>query len=102
MAVIAKAKDPAGYVFGATRKSPKALRLSFVPRMQDLILDVAEQLYRANEVFAARAHRRPTNKNRDIRPQGAVKIANMAEKRTVPHLCGCRYGTFVEYLTPIC
>lgn len=33
LAVIAKAKDPAGYVFGATRKSPKTLRLSFVPRM---------------------------------------------------------------------
>lgn len=102
MAVIAKAKDPAGYVFGATRKSPKTLRLSFVPRMQDLMLDVVEQLYRANEVFAARAHKCLTNRNRDIRPQSAVKIANMAEKRPVPHLCGCRYGTFVEYLMPIC
>ena len=48
--------------------------------MQDLILDVVEQLYRANEVFAARAHECPTNKNRDIRPQGAVKIANMVKK----------------------
>ena len=56
--------------------------------MQDLILDVVEQLYRANEVFAARAHECPTNKNRDIRPQGAVKIANMAKKksRTAPLL----------------
>ena len=30
--------------------------------MKDLILDVVEQLYWANEVFAVRAHKCPTNK----------------------------------------
>lgn len=33
LAVIAKAKDLAGYVFGATCKSPKAFRFTFVLRM---------------------------------------------------------------------
>lgn len=33
LAVIAKAKDLADYVFGATRKSPKAFRFTFVLRM---------------------------------------------------------------------
>lgn len=87
---------------GRRASRPRPFDYPFVPRMQDLMLDVVEQLYRANEVFAARAHKCPTNRNRDIRPQSAVKIANMAEKRPVPHLCGCRYGTFVEYLMPIC
>lgn len=33
LAVIAKAKDLAGYVFGATCKSPKAFHFTFVLRM---------------------------------------------------------------------
>lgn len=33
LAVIAKVKDLAGYVFEATRKSPKVFRFTFVLRM---------------------------------------------------------------------
>ena len=33
LAVIAKAKDLANYVFGATHKSPKVFRFTFVSRM---------------------------------------------------------------------
>ena len=33
MAAIAKVKDLAGYVFEATRKSPKVFRFTFVSRM---------------------------------------------------------------------
>lgn len=62
LAVIARAKDLADYVFEATHKSPKVFRITFVSRMQDFMLDVVEQLCRANEVFVAHALKAPPTK----------------------------------------
>ena len=53
LAVVTCAKQLCAYVVGATQKSPKAFRFTFVTRMQNLALDVVEQLFRANEVFVA-------------------------------------------------
>jgi hypothetical protein len=49
LAVITKAKDLATYVFTVTERSPKRFRFTLVSRMQNLCLDVAHHLYRAND-----------------------------------------------------
>ena len=51
LTVITKAKDLASYVMTVTQKSPKQFRFSFVGRMQNLVLEVIENLYRANDTF---------------------------------------------------
>lgn len=48
--VIAKAKDLCRYIITITEKSPKKFRLVFVNRMQNLILDVIENIYMANDL----------------------------------------------------
>ena len=49
--VITKAKDLCSYVFMITNSSPKRFRFTFVSRMQNLALEIAERLFRANEEF---------------------------------------------------
>ena len=49
--VITAAKKLASYVMTITQKSPKQFRFSLVAKMQTYVLDVVENLYRANEVF---------------------------------------------------
>lgn len=49
--VITAAKNLASYVMTITQKSPKQFRFSLVAKMQTYVLDVVENLYRANEVF---------------------------------------------------
>lgn len=51
LVVITKAKDLGSYIFIVTDKSPKKFRFTLVSRMQNLILDVIEELYRANTVY---------------------------------------------------
>ncbi|MDR1615510.1 MAG: four helix bundle protein [Syntrophomonadaceae bacterium] len=51
--VITKAKDLCGYVLAVTEKSPKRFRFTLVSRMQNLALDIIEQTYRANEIYAS-------------------------------------------------
>lgn len=51
LAVITKAKDLGNYIFTITEKSPKKFRFTFVSRLQNLILSVIENLYRANLVY---------------------------------------------------
>lgn len=48
--VIEKAKDLGDYLFQVTNNSPKKFRFTFVSRMQNLVLDLIENLYRANSV----------------------------------------------------
>ena len=49
--VITVAKMLASYVMTITQKAPKQFRFSLVARMQGYVLDVVENLYKANEVF---------------------------------------------------
>lgn len=51
LVVITKAKDLGSYIFVVTDKSPKKFRFTLVSRMQNLILDIIESLYRANTVY---------------------------------------------------
>ena len=53
--VITAAKKLASYVMTITQKSPKQFRFSLVAKMQTYVLDVVENLYRANEVFITAA-----------------------------------------------
>lgn len=46
--VIQKAKELGEYIFLITNHSPKKFRFTFVSRIQNLMLDVIENLYRAN------------------------------------------------------
>jgi hypothetical protein len=52
LTLIMKAKDLCSYVLTITEKSPKRFRFTLVGRMQNLALDIIEQAYRANEVYA--------------------------------------------------
>ena len=49
--VITAAKMLASYVMTITQKSPKQFRFSLVAKMQGYVLDVVENLYKANEVY---------------------------------------------------
>lgn len=51
LVVITKAKDLCSYIITATQKSPKQFRFTFTARIQNIMLDVIEKLYRANDVF---------------------------------------------------
>ena len=57
LTVVTKAKDLCRYVMTVTEKSPKRFRFTLVSRMQNLALDVIEQAYRANDIYAAGAGR---------------------------------------------
>ena len=50
LSVVTKAKDLCNYVITITEKSPKKFRFVFVNRMQNLILDVIENIYMANDM----------------------------------------------------
>lgn len=54
LTVITKAKDLCSYVMTVTRKSPKQFRFTFVSRLQNLVLSVVENLFRANDVFVSK------------------------------------------------
>ena len=54
LAVITKAKELCSYVMTITDKSPKKFRFTLVAKLQTYALNVIENLYRANEVFARR------------------------------------------------
>lgn len=49
--VITKSKDLGNYIFLITEKSPKKFRFTLISRLQNLILSVVENLYRANMIF---------------------------------------------------
>ena len=74
LVVIAKAKDLADYVFEATRKSPKVFRFTFVSRMQNLMLDVVEQLYRANEVYVVKGDTEALGRRHDFQHEASVSL----------------------------
>ena len=52
--IITKSKDLASYVLAVTQNSPKHFRFTFVSRMQNLVLDIIENLYRANDTLFRR------------------------------------------------
>ena len=52
--IITKSKDLASYVLAVTQNSPKHFRYTFVSRMQNLVLDIIENLYRANDTLFRR------------------------------------------------
>ncbi len=54
LTVITKAKDLCSYIMTVTQKSPKQFRFTFVSRLQNLILSVIENLFRANDVFVSK------------------------------------------------
>jgi len=56
LVVVTKAKDLCAYVMEATQKSPKQFRFSYVGRMQNLVLDVIENIIRANELLVGGKH----------------------------------------------
>lgn len=56
LTVVTKAKDLCSYVMTITQKSPKHFRYTFVSRLQNLVLSVIENLYRANEIFVERGN----------------------------------------------
>ena len=74
LAVIAKAKDLANYLFDATRKSPKVFRFTFVSRMQNLMLDIIEQLYRANEVFVVKGDEAALARRHSFQHEASVSL----------------------------
>ena len=51
--VITFAKKLCGYVMTITLKSPKQFRFSLIGRLQGYSLDVVENLYEANDIYAA-------------------------------------------------
>ena len=55
--VITKTKELCSYVMTVTDKSPKRFRFTLVSRMQNTALDALENLFLANEVFAAGANK---------------------------------------------
>ena len=54
LTVITKVKDLCSYIMIRPQKSPKKFRFTFVSRLQNLILNVIENLYRANDVFVTK------------------------------------------------
>ncbi|NCE97589.1 four helix bundle protein [Emergencia sp. 1XD21-10] len=54
LTVTTKAKDLCSYIMTITQKSPKKFRFTFVSRLQSLILNVIENIYRANDVFISK------------------------------------------------
>ena len=64
LTVITKAKDLGRYILTVTEKSPKRFRFSLVSRMQNLVLDIIEQIYRANEIYVAEQTRTETQAKR--------------------------------------
>lgn len=53
--VIEKAKEMGDYLFQITGNAPNKFRFTFVSRMQNLMLDIIENLYRANSVNLSKA-----------------------------------------------
>ena len=49
--VVTAAKNLCSYVLNVTNKSPKSLRFTLVSRLQNLVLDAVENVYKANEIF---------------------------------------------------
>ena len=49
--VVTKAKELCSYVMTVTQKSPKQFRFTFVSRLRNLMLDVIEKIYFANEIY---------------------------------------------------
>ena len=69
-----KAKDLCSYVVTVTQKSPKQFRFTFTSRLQNLSLDVIENLYRANEVYATRGDPQAKEKRLDLQRQAMTDL----------------------------
>lgn len=54
LVVITKAKDLCTYIMLVTQKSPKQFRFTFTSRIQNLMLDIIEKIYRANDVYVSK------------------------------------------------
>ena len=62
LTVIVRAKELASYIMTVTDKSPKRFHFTLTSRLQNYALDIIENLYRANEVFAKRGDKKKPGK----------------------------------------
>ena len=51
LTIIVKAKDLCSYVLTVTEKSPRRFRFTLVSRLQNYVLHIVENIYRANDIF---------------------------------------------------
>ena len=77
LTIITKAKDLCSYVLTITEKSPKRFRYTLTTRMQNLSLEIIEQAYRANEVYATGEYREQAAAKRLNYQHGALTSAKL-------------------------
>lgn len=78
LTVITKAKDLCGYVMTVTQKSRKHYRYTFVSRLQNLSMDILENLFRANDVFAVKGDYSSIARRRDFQQQAMTDLKLLA------------------------
>lgn len=78
LVVVTRAKDLCAYVMVATQKSPRHFRFTFVSRLQNLVLDVIGDLYRANDVYVAHGDAAAAQKRLSFQREAMTSLKMLA------------------------
>ena len=89
LAAITWAKQLCAHVMQVTQKSPKAFRSMYVSRMQNLALDVAERLLRANEVYVHRSDGRALERRLELQHKASTSLKLLVYVAEISLQQGC-------------
>ena len=76
--VIVKSKDLCKYVMTVTQKSPKQYRFTFTSRLQNLVLDVIDCLFRANDTFVEKGDKEAVRERRRLQREAMSHLKLLA------------------------
>lgn len=99
LAVITKAKELCSYVMTITDKSPKKFRFTLVAKLQTYALNVIENLYRANEVFARKGDAEKAAQRLDYQHQAMTELKLLGYMAQLAMEQGCILPKQYEQIT---